>query len=103
MPVPAVILISLVIGGSIAATLSVPFGISIILASLLYQIILNFGRHSRFWARYGTVIGGYILDGLRTLVFLLPFLGALLQGFWLIVVAIVIVYFINLFTAYPGA
>jgi len=103
MPVPVVILISLVIGGIIAATLSVPFGIAIIIASLLYQVILNFGRHSRFWVRHGSVIGGYILDGLRTLVFLLPFLGAVLQDFWLIAVAIVVVFFINLFTAYPGA
>jgi hypothetical protein len=35
--------------------------------------------------------------------FLLPFLGALLQGFWFIAGAIVITFFINLFTAYPEA
>jgi hypothetical protein len=96
----AVIIISLAIAGIIIYASSVPFGIAIVIACLLYQVILDFGR-SQFSYRHLSVAGGFILDGVRFLLFLLPFLGALLQGFWFSAGSIAITFFINPFTSYP--
>ena len=94
-----VIIVSLIIAGVITFTTSVWFGITIAAVSLLYQYYLNYGR-TEAANRSDAPLSGSQLDIMRNAVFVIPLIVALVRGAWIVAGAIVIVFLVNLFTAY---
>jgi hypothetical protein len=75
------------------ATGSVGLGILIALACVVYQVILTRGRLS---TKSSTPQRGLMWDIARSGVFLIPLVGALLNGLWIVALATVVVYGVNL-------
>lgn len=90
------IIISVIIAVAIAITSSVWLGILVAFACAVYQLILSYGR-SGHGSERRTVQGALALDIVRSGVFLIPLGGALLNGFWLVALATVVVYGVNTF------
>jgi hypothetical protein len=93
----AAIILSLIIAAAITIIQSAVLGILIALACGVYQMIQDY-ENSQFAAPRMTVNRALFLDIVKSGVFLLPLLGALLSGEWLAALATVVVYGINLYT-----
>src|SRR5512135_702132 len=90
------VIISMVVTVAIAVTTSVWFGILIALCCVVYQVMLSHTRSSMGPATKTRVWLAFLHDTVRSGVFLIPLVGALLNGLWFVAVATVVVFMVNL-------
>jgi hypothetical protein len=92
----AAIIISIIIAILIAVTISGVLGILIAFCCVVYQAILEYGRTKKS-SGPAAIRVALVGDIVRNGVFLIPLVLALINGMWLVALATVVVYGINIF------